>query len=77
MRLWEHVYSKSREKSASVEAEFIQRHNEIRDLNRHYVFNYNLLQAKSLSEALAKLLMHSLTSTVGVSGSDRGLNSTI
>ena len=52
----------------------IQRHNEIRDLNRHYVFNYNLLQAKSLSEGLAKPLMHALTSTVGVFGSDRGLH---
>ena len=36
-------------------------------LNRHY----NLLQAKSLPEGLTKPLMHALTSTVGVSGSDR------
>ena len=39
-------------------------------LNPHY----NLLQAKSLPEGLTKPLMHALTSTVGVSGSDRGLH---
>ena len=37
-------------------------------LNQHY----NLLHAKSLPERLTKPLMHALTSTVGVSGSDRG-----
>ena len=42
-------------------------------LNRHY----NLLQAKSLPEGLTKPLMHALTSTVGVSGSDRGLHFSI
>ena len=36
--------------------------------------HYNLLQAKSLPEGLTKPLMHALTSTVGVSGSDRGLH---
>ena len=65
----------------------IQRHNEIRDLeaelldmvfricklNRHY----NLLQAKTLPEGLTKPLMHALTSTVGVSGSDRGMHFSI
>ena len=65
----------------------IQRHNELLNyaiyrpscltwfvtmckLNRHY----NLLQAKSLPEELTRPLMHALTSTVGVSGSDRGLH---
>ena len=62
----------------------IQRHNEICILlaklldmvcydvqvERHY----NLLQAKNLPEGLTKPLMHTLTSTVGVSGSDRGLH---
>ena len=66
----------------------IQRHNEIRDLyrpscltwfvamfklNRHY----NLLQAKSLPEGQTKPLMHALTSTVEVSGKDRGLHFSI
>ena len=42
-------------------------------LNQHY----NLLQVKSLPEGLTKPLMHALTSTVGVSGSDRGLHFSI
>ena len=61
----------------------IQRHNEIRDLLAElldmvcYDEHYNLLQAKSLPEGLTKLLMHALTFTVGVSGSDKGLHFSI
>ena len=65
----------------------IQRHNEIRDLQAELLDmvcydvkvepHYNLLQAKSLPEGLTKPLMHTLTSTVGVSGSDRGLHFSI
>ena len=40
-------------------------------LNRHY----NRSQAKTLPEGLIMPLMHLLTSTVGVSGSDRGFHS--
>ena len=39
--------------------------------------HYNLLQAKNLPEGLTKPLMHALTSTVGVFGSDRGPHSSI
>ena len=65
----------------------IQRHNEIRDLQAELLdmVCYDVqvepslqpLQAKSLPAGLTKPLMHALTSTVRVSGSDRGLHFSI
>ena len=62
----------------------IQRHNEIHDLQAEWldmvcydVKVYNVLQAKSLSGGLTKPLTHVLTSTVGISGSDRDLHFSI
>ena len=53
--------------------------------NRFFLFCIRLvgpyskpfLQAKSLPEGLTKPLTHALTSTLGVSGSDRGLQFSI
>ena len=55
----------------------IQRHNEIRDLEAELLDMVCYKQAKSLPEGLTKPLMHALTSTVEVSGSDRGLHFSI
>ena len=65
----------------------IQRHNEIRDLQAELldmVF-YDVqvepalqpITGEELAERLTKPLMHALTSTLGVSGSDRGPHSSI
>ena len=76
MCLWEHVYRRSRDDLRATMKYAIYRPSCLTwfvtmcKLNWHY----NLLQAKSSPEGLTKPLMHALTSTVGVSGSDRGLH---
>ena len=65
----------------------IQRHNEIRDLQAELLdmVCYDVqvepalqpITGEKLARGLTKPLMHALTSTVGVSGSDRGLHFSI
>ena len=61
----------------------IQRHNEIRDLQAElldmvcYDVQVELALQPITGEELTKPLMYTLTSTVGVSGSDRGLHFSI